>query len=62
MENTNQNQQQKDTSKKDQQQSQQTGEKFNTDGGLKKSDTPDIPDSTNESTGATGSGQRQDSN
>jgi hypothetical protein len=62
MENTNQNQKQEDTSKKDQQQSQQTGEKFNTDGGLKKGDAPDIPDSTNESTGATGSGQRQDSN
>lgn len=61
MENTNQNQQQPDDSKKEQQQNQQTGEKFNTDGGLKK-DGPDIPDSTNESTGTMGSGQRQDSN
>ena len=62
METNNQNQPQSDTAKKDQQQSQQAGEKFNTDGGLKKEDTPDIPDSTNESTGVTGSGQRQDSN
>lgn len=62
MESNNQNQQQNDTAKKDQQQSQQAGEKFNTDGGLKEGDTPDIPDSTNNSKGAMGSGQRQDSN
>lgn len=64
MENTNQKQnQQEDASKKDQQQNQQAGEEFNTDGGLKKSDTSDVPpDSTNQSTGVMGSGQRQDSN
>lgn len=63
MENNNQhqNQQQEDASKKEQR-NQQTNEKFDTDGGLKKNDGPDIPDSTNESTGVTGSGQRQDSN
>jgi hypothetical protein len=63
MENTTQKQdQQEDTLKNGQQQNQQTGEKFNTDGGLKETDSPDIPDSTNESKGSTGSGQRQDSN